>query len=110
MARLRSTKEGWLDLDTGAALLDAGWRSRPACAPLVVSDMAPISSPIDGKEITSRSQLRYELEKHGKRIQEPSESPTQGAIRNKAFADKRGLTVSDQYRDYDSSHKKAAAK
>lgn len=68
------------------------------CLPYVVSDMDPITSPIDGKMITSRSQLRYELDKHGKRIQEPSESPTKGAIRNESFAKKRGLKVSEQYR------------
>ena len=68
------------------------------CLPYVVSDMEPITSPIDGKTITSRSQLNYELEKHGKRIQEPSESPTKGKIRNKAFAAKRGLNVSEEYR------------
>lgn len=68
------------------------------CLPYVVSDMEPVTSPIDGKLITSRSQLRYELDKHGKRIQEPSESPTKGKIRNEAFAKKRGLTVSEEYR------------
>ena len=68
------------------------------CAPMIISDMEPITSPIDGKPITSRSALRYELEKHGKRIVEPSESPTKGKIRNKKFADKRGLTVSPEYR------------
>ena len=68
------------------------------CLPYVVSDIEPITSPIDGKMITSRSQLKYELEKHGKRVQDPSESPTKGKIRNKKFADKRGLTVSQEYR------------
>lgn len=79
------------------------------CLPYVVSDMAPVTSPVDGTMITSRSQLRYELEKHGKRIQDPSESPTKGKIRNAAFAKKRGFTVSDEYRDYDSSTKQKAA-
>lgn len=68
------------------------------CLPYVISDMDAITSPIDGKQITSRAQLRYELEKHGKRIQEPSESPTKGKIRNKDFAKKRGLNVSQEYR------------
>lgn len=68
------------------------------CLPYVIGDIEPISSPIDGKMITSRSQLRYELDKHDKRIIEPSESPTKGKIRNKAFAKKRGLTVSEEYR------------
>lgn len=98
MARYRATKDGWLRIDTGEALSDAGWRDRPPALPMYIADIAPITSPIDGKQITSRSQLNYELEKHGKRIQEPSESPTKGKIRNQKFAAKRGLTVSDEYR------------
>lgn len=108
MARYRSTKDGWVNIETGETLLDDGWRNRPPCMPMVINDMAPITSPIDGKLITSRSQLRYELEKHGKRIIEPSESPTQGKIRNAKFAAKRGLKLSDEFRDYDSSMRKTA--
>lgn len=80
------------------------------CSPMVVSDMDPVSNPITGEMITSRSELRYQLEKHDKRIIEPSESPTKGKLRNAKFAAKRGLKLSDEYRDYDSSTKKAAAK
>ena len=68
------------------------------CMPFLVGDIAQITSPIDGKPITSRPTLRYELEKHGKRIQEPDESPTKGKIKNHKFAAKRGLTVSEEYR------------
>jgi hypothetical protein len=34
---------------------------------------------------------------------EPDESPTKGKLRNKSFTAKRGLSVSDEYRDYDRS-------
>lgn len=89
---------------TKAGFVDAQGEKMPiperdgVCSPMVLSDIDPVRSPIDGKMITSRSALRYELEKHGKRIQEPSESPTKGKIRNKAFAAKRGLNVSEEYR------------
>lgn len=71
--------------------------------PMVVSDISPYACPITGEMITSRSQHRDNLAKHGMRVMEPSESPTKGAIRNEAFAKKRGLKVSDQFKDYDSS-------
>ncbi len=110
MARYRATKDGWLNIVTGEALLDDGWRDRPPALPMYIADITPITSPIDGKQITSRSQLNYELEKHGKRVQEPSESPTKGKLKNAAFTKKRGLSLSEEYRDYDSSTHKAAAK
>lgn len=99
MVRYRSTPEGWKNLDTGAVepYPNRVYEDGFPC-PGVVSDIQPIKSPVDGKMITSRSQLAYELEKHGKRIQEPDESPTKGKIRNKKFADKRGLPVSPEYR------------
>ena len=68
---------------------------------MVVRDIEPYASPMTGKMITSRSEARYDLEKHGMRLQEPDESPTKGKIRNAKFAAKRGLQVSDEYRDWD---------
>jgi len=98
MVRYRHTKDGWLSISGDGPLSETDWRDRPPALPMYIADIAPITSPIDGKQITSRSQLNYELEKHGKRVQEPSESPTKGKIRNQKFAAKRGLTVSDEYR------------
>ncbi len=95
MARYRWTPDGFVDRDGNRMVIP---ERNGVCMPVVQSDMAPITSPIDGKVISSRSQLRYELEKHDKRIQEPSESPTKGKIRNHDFAKKRGLTVSQEYR------------
>jgi len=107
MTRYRWTKDGFVDAMGERMPIP---ERDGICLPYVVSDIEPIKSPIDGKMITSRSQLHYELEKHGKRVQDPSESPTKGAIKNTKFAAKRGLTVSEQYRDYDKSTHKAAAK
>lgn len=98
MARYRSTKDGWRNMETGETLLDDGWRNRSPSMPMVIGDMEPVANPITGEMISSRSELRYQLDKHDKRIMEPSESPTGGKIRNKAFAEKRGLTVSEEYR------------
>ena len=75
---------------------------------MVVSDIKPYACPMTGKMITSRSEHRDNLAKHGMRVVEPSESPTKGKIRNEAFAKKRGLKVSDEFKDYDSSVKAKA--
>ena len=79
------------------------------CLPLIRSDIDPYNCPITGKPITSMSEHRENLKRHGMRVMEPSESPTKGKIRNHAFAKKRGFTVSDEYRDYDSSVAKRLA-
>jgi hypothetical protein len=62
-------------------------------------------SPATGKPITNRAEHRYDLAASGCRVMEPDESPTKGKLRNKAFTAKRGLSVSDEYRDYDKSTK-----
>lgn len=71
--------------------------------PMVVGDLEPYESPASGKIITSRSEQREDFARTGTRLLDPSESPTKGKIRNAKFAAKRGLTVSDEYRDYDSA-------
>lgn len=80
---------------------------RVLVAPMVVTEnFEPFVSPATGKVISSRADHRYDLALSGCRILEPSESPTKGKLRNRTFTDKRGLSVSDEYRDYDSSTKK----
>lgn len=79
-------------------------------APMVATeDFQPFLSPVTGKPITSRAEHRYDLAASDCRIQEPSESPTKGKLRNKSFTEKRGLKVSDEYRDYDKSTKQKEA-
>jgi hypothetical protein len=79
------------------------------CLPRIVTEQfQPFESPATGKMITSRAELRYDLAASGCRLLEPDESPTKGKIRNRKFAEKRGLKVSDEYRDYDSSTKQKA--
>ena len=62
------------------------------CRPRIVSDIEPYACPITGTMITSKSEHRENLAKHGMRVVEPDESPTKGKLRNKKFAEKRGLT------------------
>lgn len=79
------------------------------CLPRIVTEQfQPFESPATGKMITSRAELRDDLAASGCRLLEPDESPTKGKIRNRKFAEKRGLKVSDEYRDYDSSTKQKA--
>lgn len=79
------------------------------CVPMiVVENFIPFESPATGKWITNRAEHRYDLAASGCRVMEPDESPTKGKIRNKQFAAKRGLTVSEDFRDYDSSTKHKA--
>lgn len=78
------------------------------CVPQVYTEQfEPFESPATGKLITNRAEHRDDLKASGCRVLEPDESPTKGAIRNRKFAEKRGLTVSEQYRDYDSSTRAA---
>lgn len=67
--------------------------------PQIISDIPEYRSPIDGKLIGSRSERRYDLEANNCREWAPEDSPTGGKIRNHRFAAKRGLQVSDEYRD-----------
>lgn len=68
-------------------------------APNVMPDIPEYASPIDGRVITSRSERLDDLKRNN--CVEAGDlgcSPTGGKIRNKAFAAKRGLTVSEEYR------------
>lgn len=67
------------------------------CMPTVISDIPEYRSPIDGKPITSRSSRREDLKRNNCVEYEPSMSPTKGKIKNKAFAAKRGLKVSEEF-------------
>ncbi len=68
-------------------------------APIVMSDIAEYASPIDGRMITSRSERLEDLKRNNcVEAGDPGSSPTGGRIKNKAFAAKRGLTVSEEFR------------
>lgn len=63
------------------------------CTPMLIRDIPEYRSPIDGTLITSRSQRRDDLKKHGCVEYEPSLSPTGGKreFKNERFAKKYGL-------------------
>ncbi len=83
---------------TGEPMLTPEERKQPIALPHVISDIEAYRSPIDGRVVNSRSDRRDDLKRHGCVEYEPSISPTKGKIRNKAFAAKRGLRVSEEYR------------
>jgi hypothetical protein len=83
---------------TGEPMLTAEQRGKPIPVPTIISDISPYLSPIDGRVVNSRSDRRDDLKRNGCVEYEPSISPTKGKIRNKAFAAKRGLTVSEEFR------------
>lgn len=95
----------YVNKHTGEPMLSAEDRSRPIAMPTIISDIPEYRSPIDGRVISSRSERRDDLKRNNCVEYEPSMSPTKGKFRNKAFCEKRGLKVSDEFRDYDSSTK-----
>ncbi len=88
----------WVHVDTGEPLIAPGTPFVPT-APQIISDIPAYQSPIDGRWITTRSERRDDLARNGCVEWEPSMSPTKGKIRNKRFAKKYGLTVSEEFRD-----------
>jgi hypothetical protein len=66
--------------------------------PSVLSDIPEYRSPIDGKPITSRSHRREDLARNN--CVDARDLPTLGGkFKNKRFAAKRGLQLSEEYRD-----------
>lgn len=71
----------------------------PLAAPMITPTMPEYASPIDGRVISTRHERREDLKRNDcVEAGDPGLSPTKGKIRNKAFAAKRGLTVSEEYR------------
>ncbi len=92
-------KDGvWVDKVTGAPMLSEAERKAEIALPYIISDIPEYTSPIDGNVITSRSQRREDMKRHNCVDARELGSPTQGRLRNKAFCEKRGLQVSDDYR------------
>jgi len=88
----------WVSASTGEPMLTEEQRKAPLPLPTVISDIPAYQSPIDGRWITTRSERRDDLARNNCVEYEPSMSPTKGKIKNKAFAKKRGLTVSEEFR------------
>ncbi len=84
--------------ETGADLLTEAQRNGEICTPMITPVMPEYASPIDGRLIATRHDRREDLKRNNCVEWEPSMSPTKGKIKNKRFAAKRGLTVSEEYR------------
>lgn len=84
--------------DTGEPMLTNSEAMRPPQMPMVL-DFRPYACPITGKEITTPEQHRANLAKHNCVEAKELPSPTKGEIRNERFAKKRGLEVSERYKD-----------
>lgn len=96
MARYVWQKDGFFDRATGEPM--AKPYAGQIVMPTVISDIPEYRSPIDGKMITSRSERRDDLARNGCVEYEPSLSPTKGKYRNPQFCAKRGLQVSEEFR------------
>lgn len=98
MARFVRRGGQWVHFRTGEPMTTPEQRNAPVSVPYVISDIPDYTSPIDGRMITSRSERRDDLARNNCVDARDFPSPTGGKIRNKAFAKKRGLTVSEEYR------------
>lgn len=88
----------WVSKDAGEPLLTEAQKTAKLALPYLLGDIPEYTSPIDGNVITSRSQRREDMKRNNCVDARDFPSPTQGKIRNQAFAKKRGLTVSEEYR------------
>lgn len=88
----------WVHFATGEPMLTEEQRKAPIPCPTIRSDIPAYQSPIDGRWITSMSERRDDLKRNGCIDARELPSPTGGKIRNKAFAAKRGLQVSEEFR------------
>jgi len=87
---------GWVDKETGEPMqVKAG----PLTVPMIRPVMPEYNSPVTGKPITTRYERSEDLKRHDCVPYEDSLSPTKGKFKNKAWCEKRGFKVSEEYRD-----------
>lgn len=79
-------------------MLSEEQRNAPTAVPNIIFDIPAYQSPIDGRWISSRSERRDDLARNNCVDARDFKSPTGGKIRNKEFAAKRGLQVSEEFR------------
>ena len=97
MARYIFKDGRFVDPQTGSPMLSDDDRAKPVAMPMIISDIPEYRSPIDGRLITSRSERRDDLKRNNCVDARDFPSPTGGKIRNKAFAKKHGLKVSEEF-------------
>ena len=100
MARFVSKNGQFVDRDTGEpmAIPDRGYLATP----LVISDIEPYQSPVDGAYVSGRAAKRDDMAKHNCVPYEdvaPSKNRSEkGKFRNKKFAEKRNLPLAEDAR------------
>lgn len=75
--------------ETGEPMVEPG---AELSTPRVFGDLPGYRSPIDGSWIEGRRARRYDLEKNNCVDANDFGSPTKGKLKNRKFAEKRGLT------------------
>lgn len=65
------------------------------CTPMIISDIEPYRSPIDGAYVGGRASRREDLKKHDCVPYEPTKSKPKG-FANPKFAKKHGLKLSEE--------------
>jgi len=85
---------------TGEPMLTDADKSKPIGTPMVMGFQA-YQCPITGKPISTLQQHNDNLKKHNcvEALEVNRSGATNGEIRNARFAKKRGLNVSDRYKD-----------
>jgi hypothetical protein len=81
-----------VDKATGAPMLTEAERAAPIGCPRVIADIAPYRSPVTGEVISGRRAKRDDLARHNCIDASDLPSPTGGRLKNRAFAERRGLT------------------
>ena len=86
-----------VDKATGELMVDKSkWEPT---VPIIVSDIEPYQSPIDGTYVGGRRSKRYDLEKNDCVDADAiGSSGVKGKFKNKRFAKKRGLSVSEEFK------------
>jgi len=80
-----------VDKETGLPMLDQAERAMPLQTPLAFSDTPGYRSPIDGTWIEGRRARKYDMEKHGCVDANDFGPSKPRKLKNKRFAEKRGL-------------------
>lgn len=80
-----------VDKATGEPM-NSGPMDGPFPCPATHPDINPYLSPVDGRYISGKRAKRDDLERHNCVDASDLPSPTKGKLRNRRFAEKRGLT------------------
>ena len=81
-----------VDKSTGEPMVDPAAPYVPVVPLAIVPDIQPYQSPVTGEVISGRRAKRADLDRHNCIDAGDLPSVTGGKLKNRAFAEKRGLT------------------